>query len=298
MAGKPLALAAYSWAGRRLGADGLRGLLETAYRLQFSLTGARGPLLSAYRRVMGREVPSAEAEAFLARLAARYADSMTSLYTLDQLSIEDRVSGVETPALEAIQALRRRGRGVILASPHYGNVPLALAALAARGVPMTVMFLHGGAYKWCEPAFGFKVTSLGESAADYWRALQANETVMAYSDLDFFPENRTAAFFGAPVRPPHGVARLALAAAAPVLPVYEVFEDGRHRVVADAPIEPEGGAEAVEAALLRSMERFIAARPDHWLVLRDVWDIAAGDRLNKRMLASAALFRRFFASRA
>ena len=297
MAGKPLALAAYAWAGKRLGADGLRGLLETAYRLQFSMTGARRPLLSAYRRVVGREVPPAEAEAFLGRLAARYADSMTSLYTLDQLPMEERVSGVETPAVEAAQALRKRGKGVILASPHYGNLPLALAALAARGVPMTVMFLHGGAYKWCEAAFGFKVTSLGESAADYWRALKANEAVMAYSDLDFFPENRTADFFGAPVRPPHGVARLAAASGAPVLPVYEVFEGGRHRVVADAPIEPEGGAEAVEGALLRSMERFIAARPDHWLVLRDVWDIAAGDRLNKRMLASAALFRRFFASR-
>jgi hypothetical protein len=45
------------------------------------------------------------------------------------------------------------------------------------------------------------------------------------------------------------------------------------------------------------MERYIRARPEHWLVLRDVWDVAASDTQNRRLLAAVSAYKRLFESR-
>jgi lauroyl/myristoyl acyltransferase len=296
---KPLLLRFFIWAGSFLGRERLEAALGGAYHLVLSRGGMRRQLLSVQARVSrhvdGREPDAAAQDAFLARVAERYADLLASLYTLDR----EAAAGfplVDTPALAEIERLRRAGRGVILASPHFGNVPLAIGALA-RCVPLTVLLVNGGPYKWCE-AYGFRVTSLGSSAVDCVRALNANEAVLLFSDLDFFPEGRTADLFGAPVRPPHGIARLAVATGSPILPIAAVFARGRHRVEAGPAIEPAGrSAEELEALLLRAMEQALAGHLDHWLVLRDIWDVERSDHMNKQQLDAVATYRALFGPR-
>lgn len=294
---KPLLLRFFFWAGAFLGRERLRAALRGAYRLVMGRGGMRRQLLSVYARVerrAGREPDAAAQESFLDRLAERYADFLASLYTLD-LEAAAGFPSVDTPALAEIQRLRRGGRGVILASPHFGNVPLAVGALA-RGVPLTVLLVNAGPYAWCE-AYGLKMTSVGSSAVDCVRALAAGEAVLLFCDLDFFPEGRTADLFGAPIRPPHGLARLSEATGSPILPIFAVFEGGRHRVEAGQVIEPGGlSVTQLEERLLRAMEPPLAAHLDHWLVLRDIWDIERSDRMNKQQLDAVAAYRGLFGS--
>ena len=192
---------------------------------------------------------------------------------------------VELPMLETVERLRSRGRGVILASPHFGNLILGLTALDEADLPVTAVLQNATDLDWMTRK-GLRWVDVGGGAAVLLKALAANEAVILFDDLDFFPGGRTADFFGAPVFPPHGPPRLALASGAPILPVYMVRDSARrHRFECDTPILPEGRTqEELEGLLLRSMEKFIGRHPGQWQIFLDVWDLEDHRAQSRRMM--------------
>ena len=114
---------------------------------------------------------------------------------------------------------------------------MLILGLARAGLPVHVMISYvTPQLRTVEGAPGLRFTDFTTGAKHYLDALARNELVLLYTDMDFFPGGRTADFFGAPCHPPHGAARLAQAAGAPILPVYAVKEGARHRLCCDEAI--------------------------------------------------------------
>ena len=250
-----------------------------------------------FRRVhaftRGRAPTAEETAAFRAEMASLIAAELLSTFAL----LRDPGRGPVPADLElipAIEALRREGRGVVLATPHFGDCKMLFLGLGRAGLPLHVMI------NAVQPAMravtaaqpNLRFTDFSTGARYYLDALARNELVLLLTDMDYFPGGRTLDFFGAPCNPPHGPARLALAAGAPVLPVYAVRSGERHRLLCDSPILVAGAdQEDVERRLLRSMEKFIGRHPSHWLVYHDPWDLEACARETRRQLRQLHLRR-------
>ena len=293
---KPYILRFVSWLARRLGRERFLELQCRAYGRSLAKGRQGAEVECVLRRVTrwaGREASPDELKAFAAELVWIYSDVHATVHLLDENPPERLLSRIELPLLPELERLRRGGKGVVLASPHFGNIALAMAGLVYSGVPLSAVLINAKPWRWVERS-GLKVVDLGSSAIDCVRALNRNEAVLLLNDLDFFPGGRTAEFFGAPVHPPHGPARLALACAAPILPVYAVHEGaGRYRLVCDKALSPEGATqEQLEDGILRSMESFIGRHPSQWWVFRDIWDLERADKLHQRRLLFLARWRR------
>lgn len=286
MRGKPPLFRFYCWLGKELGHEGLQRVVEN-FRRSTGRKKADLPVARAIlRRALGREPGAEELDAAAEERLSIQSDIETTLYLLDEGSGPELRGRLKTPALAAVKKAQAAGKGVILASPHFGNYSLLMLGLAAAGLPLHVMFINSSAYGWLAP-LGLTAVPFGRGALDYTRALAEGKAVFAFADLDFFPGGRLASFLGAPLRPPHGLARLSEATGAPVLPVYALRQNGKWRAEADALI-PSGAAEDVEAALLRSMERRIRENPGHWVIFQDPWDVQAMDRANRRQWAKVS----------
>jgi lauroyl/myristoyl acyltransferase len=239
-----------------------------------------------HRHTHGREPTAEEAASFRAEMAQAMARQRISTYELLRAPGRGEVPTAQK-LLPAVEALRRAGRGVVLVSPHFGDFQMLFHGLARAGLPLHVMInLVRPAMREATAAQpNLRFTDFSTGARYYLDALSRNELVLLLADLDFFPGGRTLEFFGAPCNPPHGPARLALAASAPILPVYAVRSGRRDELLCDAAIPTDGAdQEEVEKSILRSMERFIGRHPGHWLVYHDPWDLAACARQTRRQL--------------
>jgi phosphatidylinositol dimannoside acyltransferase len=255
----------------------LRAVLWPLSLLGFGLTGALSAMGRVFARVRGfRGEPAGPAEiAGIRRSFLRfYVSSLVNLCRICASGSPPKAPvAVELPALAEIERLRARGKGVILATPHFGDLYSGIIGLADAGLPLTVLMIQGEQYRPAE----FKKLRFVEffgGASECLAALRANGCVLVYADLDFVPGNRTADFFGGPAFPPHGPARLALETGAAILPVCAVWSADRTRVVAASAILPEGaGQEELEASVLRGLEELIGPRPDQWTLMYDPWDL-------------------------
>lgn len=246
-----------------------------------------------YRYTHGREPTDEETASFRADMAQVMALQRINTYELQRVPGRGEAP-VELKLLPVIEALRRRGRGVVLVSPHFGDFQLLFHGLARAGLPLHVMInlVRPIMREVTAAQPNLRFTDFSTGARYYLDALSRNELVLLFSDMDYFPGGRTLDFFGAPCNPPHGPARLALAAGAPLLPVYAVWRGQRHDLLCDAPIPTEGAdQEEVEKSILRSMEKFIGRHPGHWLVYHDPWNLAACARQTRRQLRQLRLRR-------
>ncbi|MBI4676869.1 MAG: hypothetical protein HY748_04740 [Elusimicrobia bacterium] len=244
-----------------------------------------------YRHALRREPTVAETESVLQEMAVVHARITISMVSPPE-AWPRWLNDTSVDLLPVLKGLLEKGKGVILATPHFGNHAY-FDVLSALGIPLNLLLLHGTSYESAATRRTLmRLWDVGSSAAGLLRALAANETVLLFDDLDYFPDGRTKHLFGAPFPPPHGPARLSLASGAPVLPVYSVLEGSRWHLVCEEPIFPEAASQSeIEDRLLRSMERRIATRPGHWILYNDVWDLEAVSREMGRQLAFVRLKR-------
>jgi KDO2-lipid IV(A) lauroyltransferase len=195
--------------------------------------------------------------------------------------------------LERVDAARTEGRGALVVSAHLSNWELGIAALAARGYPVTVSAaMHreprvNAIFMRERRGLGLRVVDAASpgAAKELLRALARNEVVGLLGDRDPTAGGFPVPFFGADCRFPQGPARLALARGTPILPAFcEREPGGRFRIVFEEPLSPgnaaadeaAGGkkdrARALATAFARTLERAIRRRPDHWTIFYSPWD--------------------------
>lgn len=293
---KPLAWRAVTALSRLAGRPRLTRWLAVIFASEL-MAGANRRLLQArYRRVLawkGEPAGPERLEALIRGLGAVYGEHMASLALMDEA--DPSFEPMDAPEA-AVESALARGKGLILASAHFGDAARAMAS-AARLVPVTTAVLDDFLYRWLGRV-GVKMITVGGAAVDVSRALAANEAVWLNVDIDYFEDERTLPLFGAPVRPPQAAARLAASSGAPVLPVFPVSRHGRWSLQADELLEPEDAE--LEKKLLACLERRVAAHPDHWWLFSDPWDLAktrAEARRALRLVPVLTKLRRLFGAR-
>ena len=280
-------------------------LFERAYAGIFRSPRGAGPAANLRRILtftLGRTPSSQELDSALGQMGVLYARYQFACNRLPANS-RDFIERVQVRAFPQVAQLLKMGNGAILAGCHTEPAITLLGAAALahhHEVPVTALADFAEPYEAASRAIpNLRYLPMLASAAPCLSALRRNEVVFFLGDIDYFPGGRTADFFGAPFHPPQGAAKLALAAQAPILPVYGLSQEngfvlGGEEVIG---VNAESGQEELESSLLRAFERIIGRHPAHWLVLRDAWDLEAGlaaSRLLLRRISLRNRIKRFF----
>jgi KDO2-lipid IV(A) lauroyltransferase len=179
------------------------------------------------------------------------------------------------------------GRGVVIATLHFGNWDLGAAALAAHGYPINAIaetfpyrrmndLVQGSRSK-----LGMNVIGHDRLGPTVFKALRRGEMLAMLVDVASGDAGISVDFFGAPAYVSSAAARIALRTNAWVLPAVVLRGPGDDlviRPIIDAGLRDfaaTGDASRDVAELtrriMRSMETKIREYPDQWFIFRRMW---------------------------
>jgi len=178
--------------------------------------------------------------------------------------------------IEHVRAALEQGKGIVVASAHFGNWELG-AAHFARGVsPLHVVALEQK--NWLVDEFvrrmreGVGVQTIPRQSAlrGILSALRKGHGVALLIDQNARHKGLLVDFFGRPVSTFIGPAYIAAKTGAPLLPGFDVrYPDGSHTVYFEEPVYVAGTTqEHLLQALCRLnsiLETYVRRYPDHWL---------------------------------
>jgi lauroyl/myristoyl acyltransferase len=170
----------------------------------------------------------------------------------------------------------RAGKGAILLATHSGNSLLLIARLASEGWPVTLLYrqarmMSADFFAAGLPRYGIEGILANEGLKAYAKmiaALRRNRVVFAIVDqgVKFEKDGVPMRFLGKDMPMPGGVAQLARASGAPVLPVVTLAAEPRWHFAIEPPLFLDPGATLEEdvETLLRVTERQVLERPQLW----------------------------------
>ncbi len=190
-----------------------------------------------------------------------------------------------------IEALQR-GKGVICVTPHLGNWEMGGLLFSFRGGKLNVLTLdepdqdtksfreemrrrRGIRNIYIDPKDPSPM-----AAIDAVRALKENQIVAMLGDRVETQKTMVFEFFGRKTPFPIGVAILALATGAPVLPVFVVMENSRkYKGIIEAPVSFEDNSREDRETIIRKgmtelikkFETYIEKYPDQWYNFFSYW---------------------------
>ena len=231
-----------------------------------------------FRRVLPA-APAREVRRVARRSFVNYCQYLAEFARLPSLP-----AGERREALSDDEPLRRllespRPNGVVIVLPHLGNWDLGAAAVAARGLPLTVVGERFGDPRLDRLVFGqreelgVRVVPLGSPAPSLLRTLRGGGAVALLIDRPLREGGVPVTFFGAEARVPDGPARLALRSGATVVAAAAPrIGPGRVRLLAEFDLERGAGSpEELTQRMMEACERFVSAYPDQWYMFRDFW---------------------------
>ena len=188
---------------------------------------------------------------------------------------------------DALNEAADSGRGVIVATIHFGNWDLGAAALAANGYSVNAIaetFPYGpmnDLVQGSRAKLGMKVISAEHPGPTLFRLLRRGEILAMLVDVASDEFGVMVDFFGAPALVSSAAARIALRTNAWVVPAVVLRgpdDDLDIRPLLDTSLRdfiPTGDETADVLALttriMQSMERTIRAYPDQWFIFRRIW---------------------------
>ena len=248
--------------------------------------GGRNAVHANLRHVVGEQVPDAYVEGLsrqIFRNAARYYADLISTPSLD---IERFYRNeIITHHMANLKDAIATGRGVIMASGHYGSPEVTSQFLRVFGIELYVVteplapralsrFMDG-----LRSSQGHRFEPVGfEAMKESFRVLRKGGVVALLYDRDVVGNGRPARFFGREALVPMGVADLAIKTKALIVPSYcRRRADGRFDVWIHEAMEPCASGDpkrdrvATTEALLGLLEGYVREDPRQWIVLEPVW---------------------------
>jgi KDO2-lipid IV(A) lauroyltransferase len=255
---------------------------DLAYRFR---QGVRADVQDNMRHVMGPDAPpeaidAAAREAF--RNVARY---YVDLMQLPRMDLEKRLGkDVRLHNFDVLEGAIERGRGVVVATAHFGNPEMGVQVGAVLGLDILIL-----AEPLQPPAFAetmrdlravfkprYEDVSFG-AVANAIRHLRKGGVLAITCDRDIQRNGAALPFFGSITRIPLGAVELAQRTGAVVVPGYCVRSPKGFDLYFEPPLEMTGTGDSKADALtnartlLARVETWIASDPGQWMVLERIW---------------------------
>jgi KDO2-lipid IV(A) lauroyltransferase len=239
-------------------------------------------------QILGPDTPRPVLEAMARQIFRMSARNFGELLRLRHLKPEELAAlvPISVPDLAVFADARQRGQGIIIATAHMGAFDLLGHAVAAQGVPLTVItgrttsrFLFD-AVTWLRQ--GRNVTMVEPSPAGVRyviRALRKGEIAGFVTDYDFFQNGLPVTFFGRETTLPPGAIRIARDTGALIVPMFPHREGAAHRLSVGEPFEVpktddiDADVAAGMEILRLHMEAGIGAKPDQWVLFQRAWPL-------------------------
>jgi KDO2-lipid IV(A) lauroyltransferase len=262
------------WGGRRLG-DLLR------------LLGVRRRVARENLRQAFPEKTEAEREAILRDFYRHLGTLVLEFLRAPYLSPREAEALVEVDeeGLRRFEERRAEGKGVIVATAHFGNFELLGSFFSRRGLPLTAITkkLPENFFNrfWLDQRrrAGLRELPDSDSVRDILKVLRRGEVLAVMIDQNMIPRRAVfAPFFGRLAATTPAPAVLAERTDAPVFIVLlHRLPGGRHRVSIEGPIPFERGGDpasdrlAFTARLNRALEDRIREAPELWYWVHRRW---------------------------
>ena len=253
---------------------------------------ARAGVLANLQVIGGRRLSRREITALARRTFQNYGQYLLDYMVMPGLIAEHkgRMVARELGQGHMIKAIKQ-GKGVICITPHLGNWELGGLLLAFRGAELYVLTLDeidSQTKAFREQMRGRKgikniyINPVDPTPAAIVAVVKVLKEKKVVAMLGDRPENTNTievTFFGRKTRFPRGVATLAMATGAAVLPVFVVLKKGKYWGIIERPIsfasavrkEREQVIKDGMQELARVFERYIKEYPDQWYNFYPYW---------------------------
>jgi Kdo2-lipid IVA lauroyltransferase/acyltransferase len=182
--------------------------------------------------------------------------------------------------LEHYQAAKKAGRGILIATAHFGNWELSAFAHALMTEPMHIMIRPldnpriDRLVEQRRRLSGNHLIGKWDSARAVLRALQQNEAVGILIDQNTSLEEGTFVdFFGTPASANTAFAKIAARTGATVIPGFAIWSASEQRYVLHfyPPVAMSGDAAEDTRRLHAFLEQVIREHPGQWLWIHRRW---------------------------
>jgi KDO2-lipid IV(A) lauroyltransferase len=249
----------------------------------------RANVMANIGQVLGPDTPQPVLEAIARRVFRMSARNFGELLRVRHLSPAAlaRLLPLSVKELAPLEEARARGQGIVIVTAHMGAFDLLGHAIAAQGVPLTVItgrttsrFLFD-AITYLRQGHG--VTMVEPTPAgvrQVIRALRRGEIAGFLADYDFFQNGMPVTFFGRGTTLPPGPIRIARDTGALVVPMFPYRSNGRHLLHVGAPFtvpktkDIDADVAAGMEILRDRLEEGIGATPDQWVLFQRAWPLA------------------------
>jgi len=266
------------------------GIADRAGDIWVRLTPVyRANVIANLTQVLGPKTPQAELEAKARRIFRMSARNFGELLRLKHLTPDQLIAlvPISVKDLAVLHDAHERGQGVIVATVHMGAFDLLGHAIAAQGVPMTVItgrttsrFVFDGVTHLRHSHLVTMVEPAPGGVRRVIRALRRGEIAGFVVDYDFFQNGLPMTFFGRETTLPPGAIRIARDTGALVVPMFPRRGPRGHELSVGEPFEVPKTADidadvaaGMEVLKLR-LEEGIGANPDQWVLFQRAWPLA------------------------
>lgn len=196
---------------------------------------------------------------------------------INQQNIND---WIRYEGLEYYLEAKRRGKGVLFATAHFGNWELSAFAHALMTEPMNIMIRpldNPGVDRLVEDRrqlSGNRLIVKWDSARAVLRALHQNEAVGVLIDQNTsLEEGVFVDFFGTPACANIAFAKIAAKTGAAVIPGFAVWSEEEHKYILKfhPPLEISGDPAEDTRRLHAVLEQVIREQPGQWLWIHRRW---------------------------
>ncbi len=211
-----------------------------------------------------------------------------AILRLAEMGPAEIVARTDVKGWDELMAARERGRGLILATGHFGNWEVAAASVAARGVPIAAVVrrlrnrLVEARLEEMRRRLGIRTVDAHDAPRAIPRLLRRGWVVGMLADQDARGAGVFVPFFGRPASTHRGPALFALRFGAALFASSARRLCGatpRYEVTGVAvPVEPTGDVEAdtvqLTAALTTRLEQRIRSAPEQYFWFHRRWKTA------------------------
>jgi KDO2-lipid IV(A) lauroyltransferase len=186
---------------------------------------------------------------------------------------------------EHLDGTMAAGKGLIVITGHIGCWELLAGYFASRGYPVNVV----GRELWerrlnerlltIRESMGYRTIDRDSGGKEMIRALRDKQVVAVLIDQHTRVSGIYVPFFNRPAHTPVGIAKLAVATGAPILPMaIYIRRNGRHEIRILPPVESPGRAadkeEQIEELTRRcsgAVEELVRYDPTQWVWFHNRW---------------------------